>query len=496
MGNEQVLVNYWLPPDIEPSQVFANTSLERPLGESGLCLEEERPTPAGMSALLHKLRSARRVRLAARSIDSIIQSLDQVAREWLDPKLPERRLCIQAIHAFTGLSEAMIGHTLDLEMRSSLREGMERALEREVGDAKALDTFVPQRSLGGFTHASGPELIGAIFSSNVPGLPHLTIMRSLLVKSACLGRTSRYEPIFLPLYVQTLARIDPELASCLAVVHWPHEDMKVGGEFYRGVDHLIAWGGDAAHEQLARRCPPELKITRHGHRIGFAVVLRSALRHQREALSLAHQLAYDFTVFEQHACLAPQALYVEQGSDVSVEFFGRAMAESMDAWADVLPPRTLTRAEQAHLRNELEMIRMRRAMGEKVRLMTPPNRLQRVVTIEPAAQLQPSPGDRFVRIMPIRSWEFLPSLLEECRGRLQNVALAGEGGEARRLRDTLARLGVSRICLPGRMGTPSMMWYHDGAPRLGELLRWTDVELETPGDAESGRRLSPRTTLP
>ena len=72
--------------------------------------------------------------------------------------------------------------------------------------------------------ALGPELTGAVFSSNIPALPHLSVMRSLLVKSAFLGRPSAGEPTFLPAYLETLHRLAPELAAGCASLWWPRGD--------------------------------------------------------------------------------------------------------------------------------------------------------------------------------------------------------------------------------------------------------------------------------
>ena len=39
-----------------------------------------------------------------------------------------------------------------------------------------------------------------------------------------------------------------------------------------------------------------------------------------------------------------------------------------------------------------------------------------------------------------------------------------------------ARAGVARVCPPGNMGTPTMMWHHDGFPCIAKMLRFCDWE--------------------
>ena len=48
----------------------------------------------------------------------------------------------------------------------------------------------------------------------------------------------------------------------------------------------------------------------------------------------------------------------------------------------------------------------------------------------------------------------------------------------RRVWCQLARWGVTRVCPLGEMQKPPLTWRHDGRPPLGELVTWTDLELE------------------
>ena len=143
---------------------------------------------------------------------------------------------------------------------------MRRALDRELGSRQALDGFVSTAK--GRATATGPEVIGGIFSANIPALPHLTVMRSFLVKSACLGRVSRGEPLYLPLYAQSLAEIDPELSECLAVIHYDRDDDALADAFLGGIDHVIVvWrrcGAVADKNAIAVWCPRYLAWSSYG----------------------------------------------------------------------------------------------------------------------------------------------------------------------------------------------------------------------------------------
>jgi len=412
--------------------------------------------------------------LAQRSMDDILTALDRAAERWLDPAYPLRVRAVEAISRLSGFSEEMVGHAIDLEQVSSRRGDMELALSRELGDFRALDGFVPMPK--GRTMAVGPSVLGGLFSANIPALPHLTVMRSFLVKAACVGRVSRGEPIYLPLYAESIAEFDPDLASCLAVLHWDSSDHALEARFTAGIDHLIAYGSDATLAAVRSRAPTGLSATWHGHRMGFALIGASALKGDIDALG--ERLAYDFTVFDQHACLAPQACFVVCDEPTDAQPLARAIEAGMSHWLRELPPRRIPPSESAGRRTSVDMLAMREAMGEPVQLLSPDRRLQGVVVVERPDRFLPTPLDRFVRVVPVSSIEEVLAYLEPVRGFLQCAAVAGVPESAR---VTLARLGVTRLCPPGATGTPSMVWSHDGHRCLADLVRWCDEETIPPG---------------
>jgi len=209
-------------------------------------------------------------------------------------------------------------------------------------------------------------------------------------------------------------------------------------------------------------------------------------------------------VFEQQACLAPQVLLVEgESREVESEagFFppllrlARALAQALIRLEARLPARTLSTSEQVARRGLISMLELESAMGGEPVLISKAEHLQGVVTLEKAPSpvsrdgdlsawrslLKPCPMDRFVRIVQVEDWRHLQPVWDESGCLLQNVAVLGADPELSELKARLAQAGCSRICLPGQMATPSMMWQHDGVPRLGELVRWCDEELLPPG---------------
>ena len=463
---------YWLPPGCPVTLDTEVIEVER--DERRFSLEIPKPSASDLVAIAQHLKGAQRRVLAKRSLASIIAALDKTAALWLDPSYRARLLARHTISIITGFSSEMVARAIELEQAASRAPDMTSALMRELGNPAALDGFVSTPK--GRSMAIGPSLIGGIFSANIPALPHLTVMRAFLVKSACLGRVSSDEPIYLPLYAESLREVDPELAECLAVVHWDRDDRACEGAFLSNIDHLIAYGGERALAGLRERLPAGVGATWHGHRMGFAYVGQPALMGSIDLL--VDKLAFDFSIFDQHACLAPQACFVQVGGGISPEGFAERLSRAMGEWLEELPPRSLSVEEQAPLRAALDAAEMRELLGAQgTKVISPKGRLQGAVVLERPERFEPVPLDRFVRVIPVEGVEELIGFLEPVAPYLQCAALAGcdDGTRTR-----LARLGLSRMCPPGRMGTPTMVWHHDGEGCLASLVRWCDEETRMP----------------
>ena len=124
---------------------------------------------------ISSLRQRRAEVLARRTVDDIIDTLDRVAEYWLaDTEM--RRDAIEAISILSGFSEGMVSHAIHLEQVSSRAGDMRLALDRELGSRSALDGFI--KTPKGRSTAVGPEIVGGIFSANIPALPHVKVLGS------------------------------------------------------------------------------------------------------------------------------------------------------------------------------------------------------------------------------------------------------------------------------------------------------------------------------
>lgn len=466
---------YYLPPEFREQVKTFRTEVYQD-GELTVRLKIPLVTGAMVEVLADHLKREREKYLSHQPIERIIDILDEASRKWLDRSYPYRELVLKTIPVVTGFSREVVEASIDAEMESSLREDIWRALRSEIKNPLYLDDFQYSPELDGYCRAFGPELIVSFFSENIPGLPHLLFMRSALVKAACLGKVAAGEPTFAPLYLRTIEEIAPDMARCMAVLYWRGGEEAVEKAAFNQADAVILFGGMEACNSLMDRIPRRVRVLVHGHKLGFGVIGRKRLR--RQGLEdLVAAVAYDCSMFDQQACLAPHGYYLEEGGEVSPQEFAQALAAAMVAMNERMPRGRISPAEAAainQLRGKYEFKELR---GDDVRLLTSPHGTDWTVVYERDPGIfRPSPLNRALWIWGVDDvFRILPTL-KPLGPFLQNAAVAiGDEREGEFIR-RLGELGVTRITAPGRMPLPSMMWHHDGMSPLASLLRWCDVE--------------------
>lgn len=435
----------WLPPDLEAD-------------------------PSALPEIMQAM-AARKERLTALPVQRILDALDATSKGWLQPDNPHRDHLVEAIAANTGVSQQMVAISIRLEMESSQGPHLLAALKNEIGNPAYLDFFHTNPLLGGETYALGPGLLGGIVSSNIPALPHLTVMRSLLVKAPCVVKSSKDEPLFLPAYLQSLWEVDEEVGGCAAAVSFGREQTELLDTFLNGIDFLIAYGGLDAISGLRAKWPDDARALYHGHKLGFGIVAADALG--TDLPDLAAKIAWDVVLFDQEACLAPHVVFVE-GNLTETHSLAKEVAAAMEKLAADLPPAKRSMAARLAVRQELDSL----AVLDQPAKVCPAGDLENgVVIVQQADTFHPSPLGRFLRLVPVESVEEALKQVEPLKGLLQNASIACEDESRRRTIATdLARVGVARVCPPGNMGTPSMMWHHDGFPCIARMLTFCDWE--------------------
>lgn len=440
-------------------------------GDDAFEVRLPRLSPVDLKRQVDALATARDRYLAHRPVAEIVGVIDRVAARFADPADPLRRAAERALPAVTAYSAPMIRLVLDRMAADWRAPRLRELLRAEFGDPRVLDGFLPAPRAHGQHAAFGPRLAVHVFSGNVPGVAVTSIIRSLLVKAATLGKAAVGEPLLAALFARGVAEADAEIGECLAVTYWAGGDEMMERAALEAADAVVVYGGAEAVASIRARTPATARFLGYGPKISFGVVGRGAL-----SGDAARGAALDASTFDQQGCVSPHLFYAEEGGAVSPEAWSAMLAKEMAAVEGELPRGTLAPGESSAIRQLRAEAEFAEAGGGGTRLHASGEGTAWTVLYDPRPDFTASCLNRVVRVKPVASLADVPALVERYAPVLQTVGIAAGADETRALATALARVGASRFTPLGKMAWPPPWWHHDGRPPLRELVRWADLE--------------------
>jgi acyl-CoA reductase-like NAD-dependent aldehyde dehydrogenase len=452
---------YHLPPQVSGFETetlsFGEVTLEVPSVTSSLLAE-----------VIRHLETARE-RLRKRNAREIAEILSAVFTRWRDRTDPLRQMAESALPAITRFSPPMVVHGLDL-LCEGYGENAFHELLQESGVEEDLEGFVHRGSH--LRRAYAPALTTHVLAGNIPGVGLPGLVAAALVGSASLVKTASADPLSVSLWAASVARQDPEIGECLAVLWWRGGQTDLEVVALDGADVVIAYGSEQTIRELQGRV--RSRFLGHGHRVSFGVVGREVLARADE---VAERAAYDASLFDQQGCLSPHCFYVEEGGAVSPKEFAALLAAAMTRWAVHLPPGSLTRGEAAAVRKFRAGYEAQGMTGKDIALFLDPKGLDWTVIYDGDPTFTPSCLHRTVLVKPVADLSEVGSRLRSWRPYLQAAGVAVTPERIRMLAGALGQAGVNRVCPMGKMQAPPLTWHQEGRFLLRDLLRWTDVEV-------------------
>ncbi len=406
---------------------------------------QEATAPPDATALAHDVAALRAARpaLAARPRAEVLASLADVVEAWLAPQSVWMARAVAALPAATGYSPPMIRHALP-----ALLEPLRRLPELVAAEA------------GG---RCGPGLILHVLPGNLPGLAAVPMALSLAVGSTALLKPGRGDRAFPPLFVESIAAHDPQLADALAVHYWPGGERAREDAALAAADLVVAAGDDAAITALANRARG--RFIGHGHRVSFAVVSRE----QAGDVAAASALAEDVATWDQRGCLSPQLCFVEGDRDDAAAF-AQLLFSALAALADSLPPAELLIGERLAIRRWRDSAAWESFGGEPCVLHALADEAGGSVVLDGRPRFQPSPLGRSLRVMPVRRVADIAALIAAARPWLECAGLAAPSERWDERAAGLRAGGVHRVCRLGEMQRPPLDWRQGGRPRLADWV--------------------------
>jgi hypothetical protein len=435
-------------------------------------------SPRMITEACQTLRRNREQYLLSRPTQAIVDTVCEVAHNWLQPDDPFREMALaQGVEA-TGFSRATLERGLDALFKRVNYAEVHALLVQELGQVERLDRFVvteAELKTGRTAMATGPETLVHFTAGNIPTPPLLSIMLGLLARSAQFVKCSRGHDLLPRLYAHSLYAIEPKLAACLELATWEGGNPLLEAALFDQADCVTVQGNNETLADIQSRLPQKVRFLRHGHRVSFGYLTREVLS-RFHAKELAAQAASDVAAWDQLGCLSPHVFYVESGGSVTPELFGQLLADQLQKLQATEPRGLLSPETDATVASRQSLYELRAANSPDTCVWRSEHDTTWTVVLEGDPRFQASCLHRFVYVKGVSDLTEALRGAAAVQGAVSTVALAAMGARAQELAVELARWGVTRLCPVGSMQDPPLPWRHDGRPTLGDLVVWTDWE--------------------
>ena len=436
-------------------------------------------TAAMVAEACQTLKRNREHYLAQRTTSNIINLLTDVAKRWLEPDYPFRKLALEQGPRAIGFSSATLANGLDMFFGQMTRDGFHALLEQDLGHLRRLDAIVAgdvEEKLNRGAIALPPELLVHIAAGNLPPPTLMSIVLGVLVRSAQFVKCATGTALIPRLFAHSLYDADPKLGACLEIAEWPGGNQALGDALFAEADCVTATGADETLAAVRLNLPAKTRFLGYGHRVSFAYVSGKVLT-SLNTRKIVQRAATDVVAWNQLGCLSPHVIYVESGGQSSAEQFADALAEEMERLEAAEPRGELPVEASAAIASRRSIYEVRAAHSPDTRHWFSRNSTAWTVVYEADPRFQLSCLNRFIYVKGIRDLAEAIQSADSVRGKVSTVGLAATQDNAQDLATELARWGVTRICPLGQMQNPPLAWRHDGRPPIEDLVTWTDWEM-------------------
>ncbi len=452
-------------------------------------------TPAMTTAACETLKHNRQKYLAHRKTVDIVNVLCAAAAGWLEPDNKFRRLALA--HARSpdstarldavglepaGFSPATMARGLDDFFRRFTPENFDALLRQDLGES-----ILSQESPGGSGQLSpvpghlpspfwhGPQLLVHIAAGNLPNPALMSLTLGLLTRSAQFMKCASGASFLPRLFAHSIYDMDPKLGACLELAEWRGGDAELEAALFAQADCVTATGNDDTLAVIRAWLPEPVRFLGYGQRVSFELVTRDVLRAETIA-GLVARVADDVTAWDQHGCLSPHVVYVEERGEVESDQFAGLLAAELMQREQAEPRGPISVTESAAIASRRAVYETLAAHRGDAKIWQSRESTAWTVVFEHEVRFHFSPLNRFIFVKPVPDLAAVLQGVDELKGKVSTVGVAASPERLREVAPQLARWGVTRICPCGRMQNPPLTWRHDGRPALADLVTWTDLE--------------------
>ncbi len=442
------------------------------------------PAEAALTATLiaeacQTLRRNRQRYLANRSTESLVNTLSNLAKDWLEPDYPFRQLALEQGPGAIGFSRATLSSGLDLFFKQFTQDNFLALLEQDLGHCQRLDQMCwaePEKKSNRAAIATAPELLVHVTAGNLPNPALFNIALGLLARAAQFVKCATGASLLPRLFAHSLYQAEPKLGACLEIAEWRGGNAGLEEALFEQADCITATGSDETLASIRQRVPAMTRFLGYGFRVSFAYVASGVLS-GLNAMNIVAQAAADIVAWDQLGCLSPHVIYVQQEGQVSPEQFAQMLAGELARREAVEPRGDLPPQDSAAIASRRSLYELRAAASPDTLHWFSENSTAWTVVYEADPQFQLSCVNRFIYVKGVTDLTQTLHSADSIRAKVSTVALAAPQDKTHQLATELARWGATRVCPIGQMQNPPLTWRHDGRPALADLVTWTDWEM-------------------
>lgn len=443
-------------------------------------LPPEALTPAMVAEACIAIKRNRAQFLLKRNTSSLIRAIVAVAEGWQDDRDPFRQRALAEAPGEIGFSKEVIARGLDEFFAQITKKNLEALIIQDLGHVNRLDEMTATELEHGGERAAraiGSELLAHVAGGALPNPTLLSMILGLLVRSAQFVKCPSGGALIPRLLAHSIYAVDPKLGACMELGVWSGGDAQLEDALFSHATCVTATGSDETLAAVRSRLPGHVRFVGYGHRVSFAYVTAEMLS-EFTLPKIISKAADDITAWDQLGCLSPHAIYVETGGAISADKFAELLAAELAKRENTHPRGELTFDEHSDISRRRGFYEVRASHSAETRCWFSSESTAWSVVFEANPEFHASSLNRFIHVRPVIDLDQLFLAIDKLRGKVSTVGLAAAGVRAARIANSFAEWGVARICPIGEMQNPPLRWRHDGRPALGDLVTWTDWEMQ------------------
>jgi len=434
-------------------------------------------SPVMIRSACETLKRNRKKYLLPRSTDDVRKVLCEAGAAWLQPDNRFRKLALERGPAATKFSRPVLERGLDEFFRQLTPENFCALLEQELGSGQRLHDFVQAANAGAAALVRGPEFLVHIAAGNLPNPTLMSMTLGLLTRSAQFVKCASGAAFLPRIFAHLIYETDHKLGACLELAEWGGGNTDLEKVLFAEADCVTVTGADQTLAAVQARLPVKVRFVGYGQRVSFGFVAREVLR-EDEISKLISRAADDVIAWDQNGCLSPHCFYVEERGPVESDRFAALLAAELMRREIREPRGDIPLESSAEIASRRALYETLAAHRGDVKIWSSQNSTAWTVVFEHELRFHFSPLNRFIFVKPVPDVAAAFQGLDEVQGKVSTVGLAAPPEKMRDLARQFALWGATRICPLGLMQNPPLTWRHDGRPALGELVTWTDFEME------------------